>query len=345
MQIGVGLDSSLGLTWDENRQLAREAAQQGYTSIWTNSSPNARDPFQTCVQWWAASAEATPGGVHTGIAVVPAPTWTPTTLASAAGTANDITGGRFILGVGSGSVYNARYRATWGIPDVPILRLTREYVTTLRELLAGQTVTRDGSAVHISGVKLAYQPPPTPVYLAALGPQMMRLAGEIADGVSLNWCSAEQIGWSRDLLAAGAAKANRDPKGVTVAEYIRICVDDDENAARLALARATLGYALNPPGAPKENGYRGHFGRMGFEAALIDLEARRDAGAKPDELAERFPADLLLKVGYFGKAAGAAAAFQRLAQGLDTAIVRVVPARAGADSVRAVMQACAPKRG
>lgn len=345
MQIGVGLDTQLGLSWEDSRQLAREAAQQGYTSIWTNSVPTAKDPFQICTQWWGASAEVVPGGVETGISVVPAPNWSATTLASAAGTAGDMTGGRFILGVGSGAAYSSEYRTTWGMADVPIMRLTREYVTTLRELLAGQTVTREGSAVRLSGVKLAYKPPQVPVYLAALGPQMLRLAGEIADGASLNWCSAEQVAWSREVMAEGAVKAGRDPKATVMAEYIRICVDDDENAARLALAKATLGYALARPGASKEAGYRGHFGRMGFEAALLDLEARRDAGAKTDELADRFPTDLLLQVGYFGKPAGAKAAFTKLAQGLDTAIVRVVAARPGLAAVRAVMAACAPSAG
>jgi len=342
MHIGAGLDTQLALSWEQNRQLAKEAAQQGYTSIWTNSVPTAKDPFQICTQWWGASAEVVPGGVETGISVVPAPNWSATTLASAAGTAGDITGGKFILGVGTGAAYSSEYRTTWGMADVPIMRLTREYVTTLRELLAGQTVTREGSAVRLSGVKLAYQPPRVPVYLAALGPQMLRLAGEIADGASLNWCSAEQVAWSRDVMAEGALKAGRDPKATVMVEYIRVCVDDDENAARLALAKATLGYALARRGASKEAGYRGHFGRMGFEAALTDLEDRRDAGAKTDELAERFPTDLLLQVGYFGKPAGARAAFLKLAQGLDTAMVRVVPAHPGVDSVRAVMTACAP---
>ena len=114
----------------------------------------------------------------------------------------------------------------------------------------------------------------------------------------------------------------------------------------MPLARATLGYALARPGASKEAGYRGHFGRMGFEAALTDLENRRDAGAKTEELVERFPAELLLKVGYFGKAAGAGPAFRKLSEGLDTTIARVVPSRPGdIESVRAVMAACAPKAG
>ena len=60
-------------------------------------------------------------------------------------------------------------------------------------------------------------------------------------------------------------------------------------------------------------------------------------------MADAFPAEILQSVGYFGKADGAAAAFARLAEGLDTAIVRVVAARRGVDSTLAVMEACKPE--
>ena len=183
-----------------------------------------------------------------------------------------------------------------------------------------------------------------PVVLGALGPRMLRLAGEAADGAALNWCTPEQIAWSREQVAAGAARAGRDPAEVRIVEYIRICVDEDETTARQAYARAIMGYALVPPGGSKKHGYRAHFARMGFDAALSDLEARRDRGAPQDELIEHFPDDLLRLVGYYGPAAGAAAAFGKLARGLDTAIVRVVPARPGVEAVLEVLEACWPER-
>ena len=65
-------------------------------------------------------------------------------------------------------------------------------------------------------------------------------------------------------------------------------------------------------------------------------------GAPPDELVAAFPDELALEVGYFGRAEGAATAFERLAAGLDIAIVRVVAARPGLDAVRAVVDACRP---
>ena len=170
---------------------------------------------------------------------------------------------------------------------------------------------------------------------------MLRLGGELADGLSLNWCSAEQVAWSRERVVEGAARAGRDPADVKIAEYIRVCVDDDVDVARRAFSHSTMGYALGPPGT-RTQGYRAHFERMGFTDELLALDEMRDKGASQAELVEAFPEALLQSVGYFGSAAGAAPAFSRLAEGLDTAIVRVVAARPGLDSVRAVMAACTP---
>jgi hypothetical protein len=81
---------------------------------------------------------------------------------------------------------------------------------------------------------------------------------------------------------------------------------------------------------------------MGFDAPLTALEEQRERGTPDRELVEAFPRELLQAVGYYGPAAGARDAFLRLAEGLDTAIVRVVAARPGLDAIRAVMQACSP---
>ena len=224
-----------------------------------------------------------------------------------------------------------------------LFRSMRDYLVTLRTLLAGEQVDYDGPIVKLHGVRLGIKAPHVPVYLGALGPQMLRLAGAHADGAALNWCTPEHIAWSREQIAVGARRAGRSASTIKVAEYIRICVDDDADAARRALVRALMPYALVRPGTSREVGYRAHFARMGFDEPLTDLEAQRERGASQSELIERFPPELLLKVGYFGPAAGAAAAFKQLAQGLDTAIVRVVAARAGLDSVLAVMRACAPQ--
>ncbi len=342
MEIGIGLDQGLGLSFPEYRDLVREAARLGYASAWTPAGL-ARDAFQICAQWNTNTTDLIPGGITTGISVVPVALWTVPVLAATSGTVGDLTNGRFILGIGAGSAFYDAAQRSFGQPVYKPVGLMRDYLTTLHRLMAGEKVDYSGHAVKLQGVQLGFRPPRVPIYLAALGPRMLQLAGELADGVALNWCTPEQIAWSREQSAQGAQKAGRAASPVRVVEYIRICVDDDEETARRAFTKAVLGYAMGRPGMPKQLGYRAHFARMGFDEALADLEARRDRGASPAELVENFPRELLLRVGYFGRAAGAAAAFKHLAQGLDVAIVRVVAARPGIPSITAVMQACRPE--
>jgi alkanesulfonate monooxygenase SsuD/methylene tetrahydromethanopterin reductase-like flavin-dependent oxidoreductase (luciferase family) len=249
-------------------------------------------------------------GLPTGIAVAPLSAWSIDDLASVAKETLERCRGKFILGVGAGRTSKA-----------PI-RVMRDAIDEFR--------------VRLPGLR---------VYLGALGPQMLRLAGRRYDGAALNWCTSEQVRWSRDRVAAGARAAGRDPADVRIHEYIRMCVDEDQEVARLAFARMVLSYALARPGEDKTKGYRGHFTRMGFDDVLTDLESRRAKGASEDELARIFPVELLRRVGYWGAPEGAREAFLRLAEGLDIAVVRPVPARRNdLDAARLAMQACSPMR-
>ena len=340
MEIGIGLDPTLGLTFPQHRDLAREAVRLGYTSMWTPAGLGV-DAFQVCAQWWNASADVVDGGILTGISVVPVPFWLAPQLAATAGTLGLLTGGRFILGIGSGFIHDPDQRQRFSLPAYPPVEMMRDYLVTVRELLAGREADHSGPAVNLHGVRLAFRPPHVPVHLGALGPRMVRLAGAAADGVLLNWCTPEQVAWSRVQVAEGARAAGRDPHDVHIVEYIRMCVDDDEDAARRALTKAVLGYALARPGARKDLSYRGHFARMGFDTELSALEDRRDRGASEAEIVDAFPRELLRQVGYYGPPSGAAEAFRRLADGLDLAIVRVVPTRQGPSAALTTMQACA----
>ena len=169
----------------------------------------------------------------------------------------------------------------------------RDYLTVVRGLVRGEKVDHEGPTTTLKGMRLGMRPAPeTPVYLGALGPKMLELSGELADGASLNWCTPEQIAWSRERIADGAARVGRDPSEVNVAEYIRICVDDDVDAARIALAKATMGYALGdsvPSERERQLGYRAHFERMGFAVELAELDRMREAGASRDDVADAFP--------------------------------------------------------
>jgi len=153
-------------------------------------------------------------GLGTGIAVAPISGWAIDDLAALAKETHRRCAGRFSFGVGSGRV-----------TDAPI-RAMRDAIGALRPRLPGVRI-----------------------YLGALGPQMLHLAGESADGAALNWCSAEQVTWSRERVAEGARRAGREPRSVALHEYIRVCVDEDESAARTAFAKMALTYALAHTGA------------------------------------------------------------------------------------------------
>ena len=308
MLIGVGLDARLGLPFAQLRAAAREARPLGFESLWTPAG-GVPDSFHVCAAWSQDTS------LRTGIAVVPAARmWSPLGLAAQAATLAQFSSGRFVLGLGTGG-YGPGFWASVGLPNRPIA-VMREYVTQVRALLAGEAVTAGETVTPGKTAVGGGTPgwprsaslgvadlPPAPVYLAALGPQMLRLAGEAADGALLNWATPEHTAVSRARIGEGVARAGRDPGAVPVTMYIRVCVDDDVAAARRALGQQVLGYALGQPGIPQDVGYRGLFGRMGFEEVLRDLEARRDHGATPSQLLDAVPDQMLQAVGYYGPAA------------------------------------------
>ena len=168
-------------------------------------------------------------------------------------------------------------------------------------------------------------PPSAPLYLAALGPLMLRLAAEQADGVALNWCTAEQVAWSRQQLTDAARVAGRPVPRVI--EYIRTAVDPDAGLAQRTVAAAAVPYALRIPA------YRRHFERMGFSEELRRIEASDGAPS---------PA-FVSAIGAAGAPGETRARFERLSIRLDLPIVRVLVVRRGdAESARRVLEECRP---
>jgi alkanesulfonate monooxygenase SsuD/methylene tetrahydromethanopterin reductase-like flavin-dependent oxidoreductase (luciferase family) len=283
MRLAVGIDPDQGLSDADESRLLKHAAERGYQAAWTPSRPDSA-AFDRCLRWHRES------GLATGISVVPATGQPPSFYASQAVRVWEATGGRFVLGVGSGQM------------DTPG-KAMREYLSQLRALL----------------------PPELPVYVGAMGRWMLRLGGEMGDGVALNWCSTQQVAEARVEVTRAASDAHR-PVPV-IAEYIRTVVDPDVALARATLSAAMLGYALGPPQ------YRRHFERKGFAGELKALES-----------GQRTPSDALLAAsGAYGKPGEVKAKFESLAAGLDLAIVRVLVTKRGdADSALLVIDECAP---
>src|ERR1700743_1754044 len=131
MMIGVGLDARLGLPFGQLRAAALEAERLGFESLWTPAG-GVPDSFQVCAAWSEGTA------LRNGISVVAAAgVGTPPRPAAQAATLAQRSGGRFVLGLGTGG-YGPEFWASVGLPNRPIA-VMRDYVTEVRALLAGQT--------------------------------------------------------------------------------------------------------------------------------------------------------------------------------------------------------------
>jgi probable F420-dependent oxidoreductase len=218
---------------------ARRAEDLGYESIWI-AETGGPDPFVLA----GAVAQVTKR-VRIGLAVSPVYIRTPATIAAAAGTVSQLSAGRFILGLGSSS--HAIVEGWHGVPFRKPLARVRETVTAVRGMLAGQKVALDGETLRTHGFRLMVPPAgPVPIYIGALRPAMLELAGEIGDGVAVNLLPAAAMAPTRAAIAAGARKAGKDPDAIEVVCRQQVVVTDDKAGARDLFRNALTGYFATP---------------------------------------------------------------------------------------------------
>lgn len=216
--------------------LVREAEQRGYDTAWT-AEVSGQDAFTTM---GLIAQSTTRLRVATG--VVPIQTRTPLVLGMTAATLGHVAPGRIALGLGVSSpvIVGQWHGLSFGKP----LGQMREAVQIIRQVLAGERVSFEGQHYNVRGFRLTLPPLPQPVriYLGALGPRMLELAGEIADGVLLNWLAPETVAACLKHLEAGARRGGRTLANFEIAAFIRTCVTEDEEPARQWLARDITGY-------------------------------------------------------------------------------------------------------
>ncbi len=229
----------------ETIELVRYAERRGLTSAWQSETRLARESTAA-----VAAFLATTDAIRVGTGVLNPWTRNPVTLACTFSTLDEIGPGRAMLGIGA---WYEPVATKVGVKRERSLRAMRETVEVVRALLAGETVTYHGDFVTVDGVALdwtgdAARPRDVPIYIGATGPRMMELAGEIADGVLLNYLvPAVYNDDALERLAVGAARAGRTLDDIDRPQLILCSVDGDRDRALTHAKRMLAHYLRQAP--------------------------------------------------------------------------------------------------
>jgi 5,10-methylenetetrahydromethanopterin reductase len=279
VRIGVAFDGFI--TTDEAIALAKHAVDAGAQSLWVAEHLGYREAITTC----AAFALAAPGPMLVPTAVSPY-LWHPTPTAMALATLDELAPGRAAVALGVG---NPMFLQESGQKLEKPIRAMREFIEAMRKLWSTEPAHMDGEFVRLAGARLAFKPSANPIYIAAMGPEMLQLAGRIADGVALSaGLSTDSVRKSLALCAQGAAKDGRDQTGFRHAGYIffgtsekaREAVDTVRAKLAFVMRNKFLAQNIKDSGIPVDH------------EAVIAAIAKRDhqaaAALVPDEAVEAF---------------------------------------------------------
>ncbi|ONI90861.1 LLM class F420-dependent oxidoreductase [Saccharothrix sp. ALI-22-I] len=298
----------------DHRALVAELADLGYTDVWSaeTAGTDAFTPLALAAQWSER--------VRLGTAIAPVYTRGPATLAMTAATLAEVSGGRFVLGIGSSSP--AIVQRWNGVPFSEPFKRTRDTLRFLKAALAGEKVSEEYETFSVRGFRLERVPEHrVPIMLAALRPGMLRLAAREADGAITNWLGADDV-----------PKVRAEMGGGELAARIFVCPTEDAAAAR-ALGRMLISTYLTVPA------YAAFHDWLGRGEALRPMHEawaagdRRGAGALiPDEVV-----DALIVHGSVDECRARVAKYA--SNGVDTPVIALLPT--GADQLDLV-RALAP---
>ena len=314
MRLGLALGVLVGAD-EPAAQLAltRHAETLGFRVVWAAEAYGSDSPS---VLAWLAGQTTT---IDLGSAVMQIPARSPAMTAMTAASLDLLSGGRFRLGLG---VSGPQVSEGWhGVRfDAPLSR-TREYVAIVRQALSRQSVSFAGEHYQLplpagpgKALKLALAPyrAELPIYLAAVGPRNLALAGEIADGWLAVFFAPDFAAEQLRTVADSRARAGKPLEGFDVAPTVPLSVGEDPHAC----ADRVRGYAalyLGGMGSREQNFYNALAVRMGYpeEAAAVQDHylARR-----PREAMAAVPYELLDRTALLGPAARLTERFVQLAE-------------------------------
>lgn len=274
MRLGVNLGYWGAGNDADNLALAQEAERLGYAVVWAAEAYGS--DAATVLTWVAAHTQR----IDVGSAVFQIPARSPAMTAMTAATLDTLSGGRFRLGLG---VSGPQVSEGWhGVRfDSPLGR-TRDYVAIVRMALRRDRVVYQGEHFTLplpdgpgKPLKLTVHPvrEQVPLYLAAVGPKNVELAGEIADGWQAIFFSPEHAADARSAIAAGQARAGRTGAPFDVVPTVPVVVGEDVATAAEPV-RAYCALYLGGMGSRERNFYNAQARRMGFTDAAATIQDR-----------------------------------------------------------------------
>jgi F420-dependent oxidoreductase-like protein len=289
----------MGLSGEEQLEMAMEADKLGYDSIWAAEAYGS--DAATVLGWMSAHVDR--AKLASGIFQMPART--PAMTAMTAATLDNMTNGRFILGLG---ISGPQVVEGWhGQPfDRPLAR-AREYVEIVRKALARETLTYDGEFYKLprpggpgKALKLIIRPVQEriPIYLAAIGPKNTALAAEIADGWLPTLFAPEHVDAFRPSLEEGAARGGRSLDDLEITPQVSMGIYDDVAHARNFM-RPYMALYIGGMGSRERNFYNQLVTRYGYGDAAKEIQELYLSGRQADAMAA-IPDDLIDKVALTG---------------------------------------------
>jgi len=260
----IGAFISAGRSLDKTLDRVRLADALGYDSVYTTHIAG-RDSLSLLMAYASVSERA-----RLGTGVVPIFSRTPAAMAQTAATIDEFSGGRMVLGLGVSHKVTVE---NWygAMIEKPVAQM-REYASIVRAILRGESPP-DGEFFNTKFQFMGYEPrPELPIHIAALSPNMLRLAGEIADGVMLWLCNPDYI---RDVVlpavTEGRERSGKGIEGFDVVAAVPVGLTDDPDAARARQRQGLVTYASLPF-------YRAMLERSGFGDDLAAFDEGIQAG-------------------------------------------------------------------
>jgi F420-dependent oxidoreductase-like protein len=263
--LAVGTFIGVGRSLDKAVERARRAEELGYESAYVTHIAG-RDSL-TVLAAYACRTER----IRLGTGVLPMYSRTPVATAQTAATIDELSGGRMVLGLGVS--HRATVEPWYGQTIDKPVREMREYASAVRAMLRGEDPPTGNekfrTSFHFMGYDVRAE---LPIYIAALSPAMLRLAGELGDGVMLWLCNPEYI---REVVipevTKGRERAGRTLDGFDVVAAVPTAVTDDPDAARARLRRDLIPYFSLPF-------YRAMIERSGFGDDIAAFDAALSKG-------------------------------------------------------------------